>query len=163
MLLSVIWGNAATDAGHASIRRTLKAHSAQARGVLFTHMSATRTCQQFRKLHRTNLLGKRHRAYIPDVPQIVPMSGHVRDDTSRLKNPSYAGAWRAFVREQPIGRKTSPSLFALGAAYKTVSVADMNRMRDLGRKGVVASKNGATTSFGPKCRDVNARANKKAT
>ncbi|CAK0794624.1 unnamed protein product, partial [Prorocentrum cordatum] len=145
------------ESSHASIRRSLAALSVQTHPMHIRRLSALRTCQRFRtRVHR-----------LRSGPGRCAMKGMGAAQVDR-KPPvkkrflGFGGAWRAFVRQQSLGKKGSPDFAELAKAYAVLSAAEKNQLRQMGKAATRAARAGNKTPFGGSSRSLEARARKAA-
>jgi len=140
---------------HASIRRRLLSHSLQTRPYSFQELSAEFFLDQLRHSGVAwQLEGKSSQGHKEATGQA--------GDAGR-KRHSHGGAWRAFVREQSLGKPGLPNGKELAELYRALPDEEMQRLKKLGDK---AREQGATSlgssSFGPRSRDIARRQAKQA-
>ena len=147
------------EAGHASIRRALKINSVQTHGVLFTHMSAQRTTQHVRKVAAATkrAAGTAGEAACSASERKRGSGSQCVEQREQRKRTCYGGAWRAFIRTQTLGQRSSPDIAVLATKYWELSADERAHYAEMGRLGVEARRAGAATTFGESSRTMRAR------
>jgi len=134
------------EAKHAAIRRVLQQHSVQTHDVLFAHMSARRTCKEFRLMHAEHHRQRREGPSTANDP--APSSMETAAEPPKNKASSCGGAWRLFIREETLGTHQLGDMTRLSQTYRALSAEEYERLVALGREGTHHRLAGDTTTFG---------------
>ena len=138
---------------HAAIRRALVATSVQTHRAQLIHVSAGRSCQDFRKWCRRRDL---------NTKSSDQSSRRTNDPCLRApKAKSHGGAWRAYIRQETLGTKQSPDLRELAVKYRALTPDMRMHYASLVAKGKLARGLGAKYMFGPTTRQAAAHERKR--
>lgn len=142
--------NAATEARHAGIRRSIQAASLHTRTERSQLANAEWVWRRMRAILHPSRPGRR-----PTASPTSAGKGLGNSNTKRCPG----GPWRAFVRQETHGSKGSPDLGGLAEAYKRVPEEEMTRLRARGADVIAAGSLGHK-AFGANSREVH-RAQRK--
>ena len=145
--------NAATEARHASIRRSIYSASLHTHTERVQLANAEWMLRMMRKVSfPMRVLTKRR----GKVPASSPQDGAPK------KRAGCGGSWRAFVREQSFGLRGEPDLVSISKAYKDLSPAERARLKQVGAAATSAAKAGAQKAFGKNSREIQRAASKRS-
>ena len=149
------------EARHASIRRGLVGMSVQTHAVLFPHLSAGRLTQEVRRMSKQARPGHK-----PPPKQKEPTSRRAAEQPQPQqpqRRPSSGGAWRAFIRQETVGKVGSEvqTLSELGQRYRELSEEDRLEMQRQGREGTRRRQRGESFTFGEPKKVQHRRAQKQ--
>lgn len=143
--------NAATEARHAGIRRSIFAaslHTHTEKAQLANSEWALRMMRKITHPSRANRRAKRGATASPtNAPERKKRGG--------------GGPWRAFVREESFGQVGRPDLKALGESYRRLPSEERKRLELKGAEAIAAAAAGSK-AFGCTSREVTRASRKRA-
>ncbi|CAK0814851.1 unnamed protein product, partial [Prorocentrum cordatum] len=153
--LSIRRETCSIESSHAAIRRSLAALGVQTHPMHIGRLSALRTCQRFRTRRQRLRSGPGRHVIRTTVQQAAS-----KKFPARRRYRGFGGAWRAFVRQQTLGRTGSPDFAELGRAYAALSAEQKSVLMEVGQAATRAARAGNKTPFGGSSRSLEARARK---